>query len=170
MLEIIIIILSLCWLVDIWCPDGCRYDWVENILLTTLCAFVSAIVLGIVLAISAQFMIETNREDCRCNIYSLRNDSSIQGQFFLGSGYINQEQNYYYFWKNNRGGICQGNIETKNVELFQDENVTPYMSWQNIHYRMNKWLWTYPKFVDTKDTKHDFHIPSNSIIMEFKVK
>jgi len=115
MLQIILVLVYLALLVWTWLPDW-YYNWTDNLfstmMLTLLLAFLMFFNLGMAIMISR---VEVGRSDATCYIYSLRNEAEINGQFFIGSGYINQRQRYFYFWKNDRGGFCLGGIPVNNV-------------------------------------------------------
>ena len=132
-----------------------------------LTAFVSGMLCGI--ATIPFGVVEVSRVNHVSPVFSLRNVSSIEGNFYLGSGYIRGTENYYMFTKDERGGFVRTQIPSYNCIIFQDNDTNPHLSWQTVTYRVPKYCFVWPEFRESKDTKYDIHVPKNTIIQEFKV-
>src|SRR5690606_4972966 len=107
---------------------------------------------------------EVGREKVIIPIYSLRNDSSISGSFFLGSGSIDSTEYYYTFYKDKRGGYHRWKIPNYEATLFMDSN-EPHAYYEKVTYECPWWI-SLP-FKNTKSTKIDLHVPKGTIIEKF---
>jgi len=114
--------------------------------------------------------VEIGRVNCQENIYSIKNVDGLAGSFCLGSGYISSREYYYVFAKENDGSFHRISLKSSDSYLFQDENTKPYIFWQQITYRPSYWIHIWPrKFNWTEDSVYSIHVPTNTIIQEFKV-
>lgn len=110
---------------------------------------------------------EVYREDHIVNIYSLRDGSTINGSFTLGSGYVKSEEFYFCFAKNEEK-FYRWTIPVNDSYLIESDE-TPKVSWQTIHYKPH-WALTFINFCKSEDTKFDITVPKNTIIKEFKAE
>lgn len=127
-----------------------------------------SVLITITLVIGSEFMVEHSRADKTYQIYSLRNDSSINGSFFLGSGQINRREYYYMFAKNSRGGYIRNILPINECALFQDSNA-PYVHYQEIKYRQNRWI-SFVPFYSKEGSIYNIHVPENTIVEKFEAK
>jgi len=141
------------------------------------CSFLMFIFLTVIVSLITLFigamsdsMVEYKRVDQRISVYSLRNESGVNGSFFLGSGNISRTEYYYTFIRDARGGYERFKIQSSICYLFQDENESPYISWQDVYYRPPKWLLIWPSFSNMRQTKYDIHIPENTIIQKYEIR
>jgi len=113
--------------------------------------------------------IEKRRIDHKVEIYSLRNTENLQGQFFfLGGGYIDQQEYYYMFIKDEKGGFNRFKLEASNSTIYQDADETPYVYWQEIVTATSPQV-TWFNIESIHNTLYELHVPKNTIIQQFKV-
>lgn len=147
------------------------FDWFETALFSVLSVLLVSVVTFSVLCVSQIWNVEVGRDNCGASIYSMKNVNGIEGTFCLGSGNINNQEYYYMFEKVNNGGLQRIKLPSRNCIIYQNENVNPNITWQNIHYRLPYWaLWpNITKFQTTENSMYDIYIPSNSVVLKFGV-
>lgn len=149
--------------------------WLFSLFMTFFITIAVVMILGLSLAFISDTnwgRVEIGRENMSNNIYSLKSEESFTGRFCLGSGYISSSKYYYMFERDNRQGLHLINLNAGNCYLFQDENRNPYISWQVVTYRLNRWVHVWPNtdfWHWKKDTTYDIHVPENTVFLEFKV-
>ena len=104
------------------------------------------------------------------NIYSIRDDSSIEGSFgggiFLVRGSI-EEVDYYYYWIKTKDGMHRSKKAANNSYIVEEDIEQPYVeTFEPIC-----------KFIDgeegeclDEDNKYVFHIPKGSIKYNYNLK
>lgn len=110
------------------------------------------------------------------NIVSLNNNSEVQGSFILGSGTISETEYYFYFVKQDDGGLYRDKVKTRNVVIYETDKVTPRCEWTKvINKPVPSWILKREIFdvlssdcYKLKDFK--FYVPTNTIIKEFKLR
>lgn len=142
-------------------------DPVETFMLGSLFSIILHLFLCLILNIFDIGFTES-RNNHSTPIYSLNNSQSIQGSFFLGTGHIQQTENYFMFTKDERGGYSRVTIPVQNASLFLGTQ-TPELKWQEINYVVSGWVSFIP-FSRTERTKYDIFVPENTIIQKFEVK
>jgi hypothetical protein len=131
-------------------------------------AMFAVIILTVAILFWSAFKREVSRTDHRTPIVSLRNERAISGSFLLGSGYIEGTE-YYMTYAHERGGLRRIQLPARSTYVYQDENEAPYMAWQTIHYKAGLWLTIWPRITDSQETMRDLHVPTNTIVTEFKL-
>ncbi|KKL06152.1 hypothetical protein LCGC14_2598880 [marine sediment metagenome] len=94
---------------------------------------------------------------------AINKDNSISGTFFLGSGYINQDNDiYYYFYTKNENGVIRlRKAIYHRIKIIEDNNTKPYVIVQIKCDSNECWVPSYAEW--------EFHIPENSIIENYNV-
>jgi len=169
MITILALILAAYLIYKNWESDV--FGWLGNIGFSLIILFVITIVTGMIWLAASNWKVEVSRTDCNSPIYSLKNVNDIEGTFCLGSGYINSQEYYYMFQKFGDGGLRRISLRSADSVLFQNENVNPHFSWQQIHYRL-PYLVLWPnitKFQIVNDSMYYIYVPSNSVVLRFNV-
>lgn len=156
-------------------------DWTNILPSFTVSMFITLSVTGLVSAIL--FAIKPKWPDTytitstvTVPIVSLRNDTSISGQFFLGSGIINGEEKYFFVRKlQEQNSYMKDSIPTAGVVLIENNEVAPNYTYDLVTRTSHKnWNYIRPVFLsdDVKDVKCNFRltVPKNTIIQHFEVK
>jgi hypothetical protein len=168
MIEIIGLLVIIVVLFYIW-TDGSKDN--EGKIIDSIICLVFPLVLTFIVGmfLSLAFTpVEVGRINHQIDIISLRNESNINGNFVLGSGYVNNIQRFYTYYKDpERGGYRQTWFQADNCDIFQDGN--KYITWQNIVYRQSKYILIWPKITWKEDTRYDIHVPTNTIISTFNL-
>jgi hypothetical protein len=106
------------------------------------------------------------------DIVSLKNDNSISGNFFLGSGSIQQEEYYFYFVKAKDGSFYRDKVEADRTRIVQTANISPRCEWKEITHISNAttkfWIGTGDLFFERKDFK--LYVPPDTIIENFRLE
>ncbi len=129
------------------------------------CGIFSALILSV--ATLSSPIVESGRDNFEKPIFSLKNDSGISGNFFLGSGSFNSTKGYTYYTKDDRGGLFLESVPM-NSRIF--EGFEPTVKWQTIHNKYPWWL--YPSWCNkarTTTSITDLYVPTGTVIQEFKV-
>lgn len=61
-----------------------------------------------------------------CEIQSIKNDSEINGSFFLGTGSVDEKEYYYYFYKTS-GGFRRGSKLVSEVLIVENDSLKPQL-------------------------------------------
>lgn len=91
------------------------------------------------------------------DIIALQDGNSVNGKFFLGSGYLNGEPTYTFYTSEN-GGAKLSNQPAENVIVYQDTN-KPYAVRETECVSDFKWLVDCP----SSDDIVELHIPKGTI-------
>lgn len=134
------------------------FEYVECKLLF-ICGFalIGVFIAGIV-GSSLDYEIKTETE----YIYSLKDSSSVDGDFFLGSGSVNDNLEYRYFIKSDDNSLIYDSISADKVQIKFDDlpriekykNVSKYSAWV---------------IVPSCEKKDTLFIPKNSVIQDISV-
>lgn len=144
--------------------DGIGFGLLSGLLgffIGFLVAFCGSMIVGCVMSTDAntEYMLENSQA-----LVALKDNNTISGRFFLGSGSINSTQYYYYAAENERG-IKVDKVATSKC----------YIQYANSDYRIE---WYEPVFKDKwrnwfavqmKDQYCIVYIPDGSITEEFSV-
>lgn len=95
----------------------------------------------------------------------------IHGRMFLGSGYINSEPVYTYYYEidGDSGGVKQGNIEADITTIIQDDNHPPQIiqhSVTEIHCGEVD-IWGYDSCGSSWNESYTVYIPEDSVVQSF---
>lgn len=104
-------------------------------------------------------------------INSLALRSSISGDFFLGTGTIDEE-NYYYFMTNNPLGYRISKIEiTDRVYVREDGDKKPFIEFTKYEITKINWFGRifFKKSLYRKEGETIIHVPKNTIIKTYNV-
>lgn len=100
-------------------------------------------------------------------ILALKDNTSLKGNFFLGSGNINGTMQYVYLIETEENGIQLQTINANSIYIIQEEKINPRI----VIYRKQpvnnilKWLWL--PTIDNIQKK--IYIPKGSIKYDFTV-
>ena len=94
-------------------------------------------------------------------LMALQTKNEISGNFFLGSGTINDEQYFFAYVKYNDGGIRFWKCETYNTWIYEDI----------INNEIPNVIYTYKNggFFSSYFEQYEFHIPKGSILQKFNL-
>jgi hypothetical protein len=97
------------------------------------------------------------------NIVSLKADSSIEGSFFLGTGSINARIYYFTYIKEDDSFYLKRlpirDRWNKPTRIYEDNPQIPFVKWISVK------RWGERPYM----TNIEFHVPSGTIIKEFKL-
>jgi len=98
---------------------------------------------------------------------ALGNDSSISGDFFLGSGTVNGYQVYTYITEDAEGGYHLHQVRADNITVYQDaeEGAATYV--KDYKRGVDTALYPWPGGWD--NTKSAFHVPPGSVDNQYNV-
>lgn len=129
-----------------------------------LCLFGFGTALAIVVNTNYHSMEYRDSEDTSIPLKALANRSSLEGQFFLGGGYIGEQQVINYVRDIGGGGSKIESISADEATIFEDSS--------SPHLRIIKTVKTMPNVVPWEigyDMHNDFHIPAGSILSSYSV-
>lgn len=104
------------------------------------------------------------------NIYSIRDDSSIEGNFgggiFLVRGTI-EEVDYYYYWVETKDGMYRKKKKADNSYIVEEDIKQPYVE---TFEHICKFIGGEEGECLDEDNKYVFHIPKGSIKYNYNLK
>jgi hypothetical protein len=111
-------------------------------------------------------------------LVSLKDNSVISGNFFLGCGTISGSQHYFFYKKTDRGGFVLNNVSTYQTEIFEEERTNGELKVLLLRYcdgdsfvgkiRKIGILPVFPEMVP-KHYRYEIRVPKGTIIREFKL-
>lgn len=120
-------------------------------------AMIGVFIAGIVGA-TLDYEIKTETE----YIYSLKDSSSVDGDFFLGSGCVDDNLEYRYFIKSDDNSLIYDSISADKVQIKFDD-LPRIEKYKNVSEYSN---WVIVPSCEKKDT---LFIPKNSVIQDISV-
>lgn len=107
------------------------------------------------------------------DIVSLNINSTVSGDFFLGSGSIDEVEYYFYYKKCADGGYLKEQIPVVETKIYETNDISPRLQWTEVRSLENKYTSFFIGasgyyFVDQEDFK--FFVPEGTIIKEFSVR
>lgn len=122
----------------------------------------------IIAAIIGCFIPSHWQEDAVWNLASLRDQSSVSGNFFLGIGSIDEVQYYTYYVDHGNKQYSRDKIEVDDVLMINESDTIPPRLTRYVNVFNNP---TYHLFaVDSLTERYEFTIPVGSIIKKFKLR
>ncbi|MGD0977136.1 MAG: hypothetical protein ABR875_02485 [Minisyncoccia bacterium] len=106
----------------------------------------------------------------KTELVALNNGTTIEGRFFLGSGQIDSQPAYFFYYKVANGGIKLGTLSAEGVTIFEEKRSDAYMEKSSEEdYPKITGIWGYLTFpgVTRKWECVNFHIPEGSIQRSF---
>ena len=159
----------------LWYKSCMKYGYCtkgDTLCLILLC-ILSGIICGIIYGVSIP-IIDFNADKYESikykqEIYALQDNNETQGQFFLGSGYINNKLQYSIVIEDEHGGKTIQQLSTDTTSLFEDGE-TCIIAYQNKYTNplVIKLLGT---DLATKGnvTRYEIHIPKGSIATQYNI-
>jgi len=101
------------------------------------------------------------------SLHGLYDDSDLNGRFFLGSGYVNEEETYHFRYLDHQGASIARNVpaelEIPLVRTFEEEQDNPYLITYHEEFS-EPWMSLIGVLANPgRLVQYDFHIPVNSI-------
>lgn len=167
-------LLVLTLFIAVWCVYRLWSNgWFETIIggiLGSAGAFIGIILCGaIVMALTMAFSAMgleprvTSQHDNDLRAVAL--SSEVQGQFFLGSGYIDGERVLNYIAEHEDGAASVEQVSARNAYIYEDEANDPYVT--TFDWSIGAWWWA-PFDWDFGNT-YAFHIPEGSILEGYTI-
>ncbi|MEK4824508.1 hypothetical protein NSS71_08115 [Niallia sp. FSL W8-0951] len=121
----------------------------------------------VILFVIVMFLPYTYTQSHSFEIYALKDNSSINGRFFLGTGNVDGNQ-VYSFIKKEDGGKKVSSISVDSAIVYEGENESPRIDAYDPHIKSKI---ARKLFGDMAfgDSKYKIYIPDNSMINEYKV-
>lgn len=143
--------------------------------------FIEEMIYGVILAImfytvfaapiSLSFETETI-EKSRTAIYSIKDETSIYGHFYIGAGTIESKVYYYYYIKNDNGYMLSKlDAEQVYIEECEDLENIGYICTYGKQLAKENWFINFGKyslFIENKTTTI-IKVPKNTMQIEFKI-
>lgn len=146
------------------------FDWLEKIGYSIgglLVGLIAGIVISLVVNFVALFSFDTEQVYSHSEeLYALKDNSKTKGSFFLGTGNVKSDTEYYFMTKRKKG-IQMDSVSSSSTYLNEKDGVKPkikYYKEQFKNKKVTKWFgdyWGSKEYIIT--------IPKNSITTEFKV-
>ena len=149
-----------------------HWDWsgIPIILLSTFTGTVTGVLLSLlIVACGSEIPIVPEGEPVKTELVALEDGNGIHGSFYLGSGYVESDQYYYYLTETPKG-ITQSkiNVNDNKVYLRPDEFTgTPYLVTQKYKCGNEFINFLASGFLET--TEYYFYIPPDSITYSYNI-
>ncbi|CAM3635988.1 hypothetical protein [Mesobacillus zeae] len=138
-------------------------EWLLSVVLG-LCIGAGSLAIGIIPAFVAS---TTPANPIEVEIYAIKDNSEVQGQFSLGYGSVDEEQYYYYVTESNDGFKKIAKAEVDNSALKEESIDNPYV----VVYE-NKFDSAFMRFMYgdyNGSNTYEFHVPNNTITTDYNV-
>lgn len=109
------------------------------------------------------------KEELIYEIYSLKDSKDIEGKFFLGRGYIETEEYYYFYIKTERG-LTLEKIKTDDIYIQETDEESPkfvYQYHKNTYIIFNEFLRIFGMNPYTKDKV--LKVPTGTVTTEYNL-
>lgn len=107
---------------------------------------------------------EYDRIDHRAQIFSLKMNDRVSGQFVLGSGSIDSKSVYSFYVKDS-DGFYKLMSQPANATRIKEVSDEPQLFYQTIYYRIPGWLCPWGR--SQSETNYDLFVPKGTIIEQF---
>lgn len=121
----------------------------------------------VILFVIVMFLPYTYTQSHSFEIYALKDNSSINGSFFLGTGSVDGNQ-VYSFIKEEDGGKKVSSISVDSAIIYEGEDGSPRIDVYDPHIK-NKIVRKLFGDMTFGDSKYKIYIPDNSMINEYNV-
>ena len=124
-----------------------------------------ALLLSIILTCIIGYFVETKDVmQPKIILSALKDNSTIEGQFYLFGGHI-EGVDYYYYIEQKDGYKQKGKIKSEGTKVFEDGN--NYI--QTYKKEFVNPTWRYWALILDYDCQAEIHIPKNSITTEYNI-
>ncbi len=109
------------------------------------------------------------KEELIYEIYSLKDSKNIEGKFFLGRGYIETEEYYYFYIKTERG-LTLEKIKVNDIYIKETDEESPkfvYQYHENTYLIFNEFFRIFGMNPYTKDKV--LKVPSGTVTKEYTI-
>lgn len=155
-------------------PDMTRKDIRLSIALETLGGTILGGIAGLVISLFVSFYVKSDlimdKHGETKNIYAIADGNSVSGSFFLGSGYVDCVQYYYYYEQLDNNGFKQRKVRVEIATVFEHTDTTGYISAYKMVLPKGHWAigWSVLTEWDLKYV-YEIHIPKGSIRNSFNL-
>ena len=134
-------------------------DYVMAVFIALISAIIG-LMIGAALALFLGYFFDSNfHQTDRIPLVSMRDEQSISGRFFLGSGTIRNQRQYQFFKKLNDGGYRSSDVLAENAVVYEDAKLEGYLIVKSKSFDNKR---VYLIGMVNKDI-YEFHIPKESI-------
>ena len=140
-----------------------------------LCVLIFLFALGMVFVFSwSIFSSIQNKEFVEVEsieIYSITNDSQINGNFALGSGTINEKMYYIYYKQGENGGYIIDKIQSDNIEIIEmeGEEEVGYIKKYEEKLEHSSWYWGIGDTPIEQKKRVVIYVPKGTIKISFDI-
>lgn len=130
-----------------------------------------ALTLFIIWIVSLYYPTEHINQSYKTTIYSMGDKLGVNGEMYLGTGYIESRMYYYYYYKKN-DKFYSGKLDAESTSIQEDSQpgngYIEYIYQHKVN-PVDDWLNGYPKYERAENWIETIvHVPSGSVIKEFK--
>lgn len=129
---------------------------------------ISAVISFFIIVLLTFFLPDSRFEETKTDLVALGTDSETKGQFFLGSGVINENAVYQYINQGDDGAFRMETIRVSRAAIFEDAtDTTAHMvEWNGF---IDYW-WFTPVAIDSGNVyETQFHVPAGSVKVGYNV-
>ena len=171
-MNVFVLFIVLTIIISLWIPFKryCDYkDFVEAFYIFILTFLFSCFIFfGLYLSLEAIWTKNENSTLCHQNIVSLKDMSSTEGQFFLGSGTIEGKE-YYSYYIQEGNTFKKGRALVDNTLIIEDPSQKPRIEWTETEQVVPSWLGL-SLCSGIEKSEYKLIVPKNTIIKSFEIK
>lgn len=145
------------------------FDYCWQLFEVVLAGFIVAVGFAVLLLMSGLFStVEYKTENHVVEISSIRDQHTLSGSFFLGSGAIDSKEHYYMFAKNKDGGYYRFNVPSNKSTIYMKDGEAPRVEWVRSYYKPH-WLISFINVGMHKDSNYTVIVPEGTIVEKFEL-
>ncbi len=149
----------------LWCYyDNCWPDFIDY-LFSGFIGFIIGIPITLFVGGLIGFYLPKQTIIEEAKLVSLTDNTSIEGQKYLFSGYINEEYIYRYVIETEEGKQIKELYNSKNIYIKYD-NENPRIIYEYSDFKYG-WLWLFG--IDLTDTKIIIYVPEGTITEKYEI-
>lgn len=138
----------------------------EMAFFAVVAGFLTGLLIGVLAAVIGQ-VLPTQWVRLRATkLVSLSNGTGVHGSFFLGTGTLNSEPIFQYFYPLESGGFKSATLQG-DVTVFEEDREDG----EKVNFGLDfKWGWLWIFAICQEQYRYEFHIPKGSITKAFELK
>jgi hypothetical protein len=133
--------------------------------------FIVVVIGGIVLGLLATFTGTDESRSWETKLRALNTGSEVHGQFFLGSGRIDEDPVFSFLYEQADGGVKLSSVPADRSTVYEHEtnNDRPFLTTTETHRAANQFWAPFTLSPRVSGYQYDFHIPEGSVLNSYEV-
>lgn len=133
-------------------------DLFLGVALTTIFGAIGAMGGAILGFLVGAFVYDADPYTYTFDVVAANDGSSVQGQFSIFGGYIEEVPYYFFYRENPDGGIYQGKIRANDTLIYEDQETRNFIEVTKCDDDLRLW-----GFTPTCEKTYEIHVPEGSV-------